>query len=110
MPFLSLSVGLHGENGCLRYQLQRRLVGGTIGGLAHCNAWNGINGMESNTLSPCVCVWYHSSDSIPSITMSTSSYGYFHQLEFEALIGLKSKIKVKSTSGARAPAKPAAAV
>uniref|UniRef100_A0A8C7CIQ2 FMR1 autosomal homolog 2 n=1 Tax=Oncorhynchus kisutch TaxID=8019 RepID=A0A8C7CIQ2_ONCKI len=33
---------------------QRRLVEGAIGGLAHCNGWNGING--TNTLFPCVCL------------------------------------------------------
>jgi hypothetical protein len=27
---------------------QRRLVGGAIGGQAHCNGWNGINGTVSN--------------------------------------------------------------
>jgi hypothetical protein len=27
---------------------QRKLVGGATGGWAHCNGWNGINGMELN--------------------------------------------------------------
>jgi hypothetical protein len=33
---------------------QRRLVGETIGGPAHCNGWNGINGTESNMWFPYV--------------------------------------------------------
>ena len=58
---------------------QRRLVGGAIGGQAHCNGWNGFNGTELNTLFPCVgCVWYHSIDSIPAITISPSSYSSSH--------------------------------
>ena len=33
---------------------QRRLVGGAIGGWAHCNGWNGFKGTESNVVSICL--------------------------------------------------------
>jgi hypothetical protein len=36
-----------------RGRYQRRLAGGAIGGQAHCNGWNGINGTESNVVSIC---------------------------------------------------------
>jgi hypothetical protein len=42
-----------------------------------CLLYIGINGMESNTLSP--CVWYHSIDFIPAITMSPSPYIFSHK-------------------------------
>ena len=49
---------------------QRSLVGGSIGGRAHCNGWNGINGTVSNTAT----IWkLRSIDSILVITMSPSS-------------------------------------
>ena len=42
---------------------QRRLVGGAIGGWAHCNGWNGIHGTESNVVSICLIPFhmFHSS-------------------------------------------------
>jgi hypothetical protein len=57
------------------YLLQRRLVGGAIGGQAHCNGWNGIHGMVSNTSN----IWkphvlLHSIYAIPAMTISLSSY------------------------------------
>ena len=50
--------------------LQWRLVGGAMGGWAHCNGWNGNNG----THMWFSYVWYHSIHFIPAITMSPSSY------------------------------------
>ena len=56
------------------------LVGGAIGGWAHCNGWNGIDGTESSMWFPYVwCVWYCSIYSIPAITMSLSSHNSSHQ-------------------------------
>jgi hypothetical protein len=55
--------------------LQWRLVGGAMGGWAHCNGWNGING----THMWFSYVWYHSIHFIPAITMSPSSYSSSHQ-------------------------------
>ena len=45
------------------HMFQRRLVGGVIGGLAHCNGWNGIHGTESNMWLICLTSFYsfHSS-------------------------------------------------
>jgi hypothetical protein len=48
------------------YSKQRRLVGGAIGGWAHCNVWNAINGTDSNTSNiwkPCLILFhqFHSS-------------------------------------------------
>ena len=41
---------------------------------AHCNGWNGVNGMASNTWKPCVwSVEYRSIYSNPAITMRLSS-------------------------------------
>ena len=53
---------------------QWRLVGGTIERWAHCNSWNGINGLVSNTKRMKIMFDY-----IPAITMSQSSNSSSHQ-------------------------------
>jgi hypothetical protein len=42
--------------------------GGALGGYAHCNSWNAINGTESNGVY-----------SISAITLSPSSFSSFNQ-------------------------------
>jgi hypothetical protein len=57
---------------------QRRLVGWAIGGWAHCNNRNGVNGTVSNTWKP--YFFFRSICSIPVITMSPSFYSSSHLL------------------------------
>ena len=53
---LSLSLSLSLTRTTKQDSHQRRLVGGAIGGWAHCNGWNGINGSDLNMWFP--YVWY----------------------------------------------------
>ena len=50
--------------------------GRAIGGWAHCNSWNGINGTVLNIWKPHLTLFHFS---FPDITMSLSSFSSSHQ-------------------------------
>ena len=82
-PNQTVNIWRHRERVCLlAWVCQWRLVVGAIGigGQAHCNGWNGINGTESNMWFPYVwCVWNRLIYFISAITMNKSSCCSSHQ-------------------------------